>query len=133
MGGLLHLPQYDGFHDTAIQGLVRKMHLVKKQSLAETKFDPPFKKGSYRGAEKSWFLNWQAYLNQPKQAVDDSIEAWWSQILPGGQNTKAEVVARKKKNTIVFADYCRALSHAANLISSFGSGIVVPPPGPTAP
>lgn len=115
MGGLLHLPQYDGSHQAAIEDLVRKMHLVKKQTNAGTKFDPPFKEGCYLDHKKSWFLNWRAILKQPKLDVDASIEAWWSQI-PGGQNTTAEDVVRKKKNTKVFADYCRALDHAAKLI-----------------
>ena len=116
MGGVLYLPNYDGSHQEAIEGMVRERHLVKKQTIAEIQFDPPFKEGHPLNHEKSWFLNWQKILRQPKQVVDASIEAWWSQFCPGGERTTAGDVERKKMNTIVFADYCRALDDAANLI-----------------
>ena len=121
MGGLLYLPNYDGTHNEAVEEMVGKRHVVAKQIMAEPHFDPPFKTGLAFNTEKSWFLNWQGVLKQPKESVDAAIEAWWSQFPPAGQETSADDVARKKENTILFADYCRALHDAAELIYHSGT------------
>lgn len=121
MGGWLYLPNYDGVHHDTVQNLIQTTLLVKNQiQVPEVQFNPPFKKKPPL-PKNAWFVNWQKILQQPKDKVDQSIKSWWSQFKPGGEINKSDEVKRKQKNSIDFADYCRALKQAANLL--YHSGI----------
>lgn len=118
MGGVLYLPSYDGSHHSTVQNLVAKTFLVRRQVSMATaaRFEPPIKPGAAIRVDKSWFLNWQRCLNQPKSTLDASVESWWSEFRLGGTAAISEEVRRKQEITIRFADYCRELRDACNLL-----------------
>jgi len=117
MGGILYLPNYDGTHHETVQNLIKTTHLVKEQNnVPEVTFTAPIKKTHQLLNGKSLFFNWYKILRQPKLDVDVSIKNWWSQIVQGGDINEFEEVKQKQNNSIEFADYCRELLQAANLL-----------------
>ena len=66
-------------------------------------------------------INWYKILRQEKTQVDSSINNWWSQIAGTNGVNNYDVVRIKQNHTIDFADYCRNLNQASNLV--FHSGI----------
>jgi len=122
MGGLLYLPNYDGTHQSTVQTLIQTTFLVKQQNTSRSNqhFKAPFKEGKETDKDKTWFLNWYKCLHEPKGKVDQQIKNWWAN-LPGNLVIKCEEVQKKQTNSIDFADYCRFLYEAANLM--YHSGI----------
>lgn len=117
MGGILYLPNYDGIHQPPVQSLISSTNLIKKQDYSqETNFTPPIKNGINLLSDKYWFLNWFKVLKQPKSQLDTSIMNWWSQNSPINKLSDDERVAEKQKNSIEFADYCRNLLKACELV-----------------
>jgi hypothetical protein len=117
MGGFLYLPNFDGSHYDTVQNLIQTTYLIKEQNhIPEVKFCPPFKQKLNFITDTTWFLNWQKCFHQPKNQVDKDIENWWSQFAQGSKLNTSEKVKVKQKNSINFADYCRALNQASNLI-----------------
>ena len=117
MGGILYLPNYDGTHHPSVQNLIGSTNLIKKQDYTqETNFTPPIKNGINLFSDKYWFLNWYKILKQPKSQLDMSIKNWWSQILPSHGLNEVDGVKEKQRNSIEFADYCRALLKACELV-----------------
>ena len=53
---------------------------------------------------------------QPKPQLDTSITDWWSQIIPNTRINDDDRVREKQKNAIEFADYCRNLLKACELV-----------------
>lgn len=116
MGGFLYLSIFDGTHSNIIKELIQTTHLVKQQnnSLNNQHFKAPFKEGKETNKKNSWFLNWHKLLHLPKEGLDQQIKNWWGSF-PFSLNNNKEV-KEKQKNSIDFADYCRLLYEAANLI-----------------
>lgn len=117
MGGILYLPNYDGTHQPTIQRLISSSNLIKKQDYTKvTNFTPPIKRGINLMPDKYWFLNWYKIFKQPKSQLDTSIINWWSQLLPNNGLNDDEGVKEKQENSIEFADYCRNLLKACELV-----------------
>jgi len=117
MGGILYLPNYDGTHQPTVQSLISATNLIKRQNITkEINFIPQIKAGVNLHIDKYWFLNWYKIFKQPKSQLDTSINNWWSQILPHRGLNDCEEVQNKQINTIEFADYCRALLEACELV-----------------
>jgi len=117
MGGFLYLPNYNGAHHETVQGLIQTTYLVIKQNFVpNVKFNPPFKQDLKFSTKNTWFLNWQKCFHQDKSMVDRDIKNWWSQFQPHNTDNVSEEVKEKQKNSIEFADYCRALHQASNLV-----------------
>lgn len=125
MGDLLHLPSYDGKHHATIQDLIQTTHLVKQQHNARNgqHFKAPLKQGEELSPERTWFLNWHKCLHLPKPELDRQIRNWWQNYVRDPAVNESQATITKQENSIVFADYCRTLYHAANLI--YFSGIAV--------
>ena len=116
MGGFLYLPRSDGTHQKTLEELVQTAYLVKEQTHSEMRFTPPIKQNHHFQKDKTWFLNWYKILRQTKDDVDRSIKGWWSQVPVSGDINKCEEAERKQRNSIQFADYCRTLIQAAELV-----------------
>lgn len=122
MGGFLYLPNYDGTHHDIVQYLIKTTNLITEQTIVQDiTFTAPFKDGVKLLKRNTWFINWYKILRQEKSQVDSSINNWWSQIAGTNEINEYDVVRTKQKNTIDFADYCRNLIQASNLV--FHSGI----------
>jgi len=122
MGGLLYLPSYDGTHHETVQNLIKTTNLITEQTVVQdVTFTAPFINGVDLLKRNTWFINWYKILRQEKSQVDSSINNWWSQIAGTNGVNNYDVVIIKQKNSIEFADYCRSLNKASNLV--FHSGI----------
>ena len=117
MGGFLYLPNYDGSHHETVRSLIQTTYLVRKQNIVpDVQFSPPFNQNLGLGTKNTWFLNWQKCFHQPKSRVDTDIDNWWSQFAHDSTINASEDVKEKQKNSIGFADYCRTLHQASNLL-----------------
>ncbi|MFX1375702.1 MAG: hypothetical protein ACFFA0_07810, partial [Promethearchaeota archaeon] len=115
MGGFLYLPVYDGSHHSTIQKLIQTTFLVRQQHSAKYHFIAPFQK-TVLNEKYTWFLNWQKCLNLEKDPLDVQINHWWNRYSHSNLINEYGEVRKKQNNTIIFADYCRLLREAANLL-----------------
>ncbi len=124
MGGVLYLPIFNGSHYNTVQKLIQTTFLIKEQNTSRSNkhFKAPFKEGKNINKERTWFLNWDKCLHEPNVNVDQKIKNWWSS-LPVNLDNESEEVQRKQTNSIYFADYCRFLYEAANLVYHSGINI----------
>lgn len=117
MGGFLYLPNFDANHYETVQNLIQTTYLVIKQNkVPDVKFNPPFKQNLGFSTNNTWFLNWQKCFHHQKSDLDKRIENWWSQFAQDSTINTSDDVIEKQKNSISFADYCRALHQASNLV-----------------
>lgn len=124
MGGFLYIPNLNDPEKT-LKKLIKTTHLVieQKASKEDQHFTVPFKKGGELKIKfnnnNSWFLNWHKLLHSSEADVKKQIEGWFS-AFPIGSLKKdeklEEEIKEKQKNSIEFANYCRQLYNAANLM-----------------
>lgn len=116
MGGLLHLPSYDNFHQPEVTKLIRSGNLIVEQKIlsdAVFNFEPPYKEEQSLSNNHSWFLNWQKPFKLRNEQSKQYVENWWRSL--GYQSSNPDVI-NKQQNSIKFAEYCYLIQKCSELV-----------------
>ena len=132
IGGFLYITNLND-PNKIIQKLIKTTHLVIEQNYSKAKqhFIAPFKKEKELKIKfnnnNSWFLNWHKLLHLSEEDIRKQIEGCFSAIPTFPSNSFREEdlerleklekgIKEKQKNSFDFANYCRQLYNAANLM-----------------